>query len=49
VRAPTSPGPGTPRTGAVLAALREALGEDDYGYIVGQLPTGYTALVETAG
>lgn len=36
-------------TGAVLAALREALGEDDYGHIVGQLPTGYTALVETAG
>jgi uncharacterized protein (DUF2267 family) len=35
--------------GAVLAALREALGEEEYRHLVGQLPTEYTGLVETAG
>ena len=35
--------------GAVLAALREALSEDDYRHLVGQLPAGYTALEATAG
>jgi uncharacterized protein (DUF2267 family) len=33
-------------TGAVLAVLREALGEEEYGHLVGQLPAGYAALVE---
>jgi uncharacterized protein (DUF2267 family) len=33
-------------TGAVLAALREALSEEDYSHVIGQLPAGYTALVE---
>lgn len=36
-------------TGAVLAALRDALSEDAYGHLVGQLPAGYTALAEPAG
>ncbi len=36
-------------TGAVLAALREALSEEQYGHVIGQLPAGYTALVEAAG
>jgi uncharacterized protein (DUF2267 family) len=35
--------------GAVLAALREALGEEDYRHLIGQLPSGYTGLVEAAG
>jgi len=35
-------------TGAVLAALREALSEEDYGHLIGQLPAGYTRLVEAA-
>jgi uncharacterized protein (DUF2267 family) len=35
--------------GAVLAALREALSEDDYRHLVGQLPAGYTALEEAVG
>jgi uncharacterized protein (DUF2267 family) len=35
--------------GAVLAALREALSEDDYGHLVGQLPAGYTVLEEAVG
>jgi uncharacterized protein (DUF2267 family) len=36
-------------TGAVLASVREALGEDDYGHLVGQLPAAYSGLVEVAG
>src|SRR5438132_12008793 len=36
-------------TGAVLAALREALSEEDYSHVIGQLPAGYTALVEAVG
>ncbi len=36
-------------TGAVLAALREALSEEDYRHLIGQLPAAYTALVEAAG
>jgi len=36
-------------TGGVLAALREALSEEDYRHLIGQLPAGYTALVEAAG
>jgi uncharacterized protein (DUF2267 family) len=36
-------------TGAVLAALREALSEEDYRHLIGQLPAGYTGLVEAAG
>ncbi|HTZ93323.1 MAG TPA: DUF2267 domain-containing protein [Streptosporangiaceae bacterium] len=35
--------------GAVLAVLREALSEDDYRHLVGQLPAGYTVLEEEAG
>jgi uncharacterized protein (DUF2267 family) len=35
-------------TAAVLAALRQALSEEEYSHLVGQLPTGYTELVETA-
>jgi uncharacterized protein (DUF2267 family) len=35
--------------GAVLAALREALGEEQYGHLIGQLPSGYTELVAAAG
>ena len=30
--------------GAVLASLHEALSEDDYRHLVGQLPAGYTSL-----
>jgi uncharacterized protein (DUF2267 family) len=33
-------------TGAVLAALRDGLGQDNYSHITGQLPTGYSELVE---
>jgi uncharacterized protein (DUF2267 family) len=36
-------------TGAVLATLREALGEEEYRHIIGQLPAGYAALVEATG
>jgi uncharacterized protein (DUF2267 family) len=36
-------------TGAVLAVLREALSEEDYSHIMGQLPAGYAALVEAVG
>jgi uncharacterized protein (DUF2267 family) len=36
-------------TGAVLAALREALSEDDYRHVIGQLPAAYTALVDAVG
>jgi uncharacterized protein (DUF2267 family) len=36
-------------TGAVLAALREALSEEDYGHLIGQLPAGYKALAEAVG
>jgi len=34
--------------GAVLAVLRESLGEEEYRHLTGQLPTEYTGLVETA-
>jgi uncharacterized protein (DUF2267 family) len=36
-------------TGAVLAALRDMVSEDDYGHLIGQLPAGYAALAEPAG
>jgi uncharacterized protein (DUF2267 family) len=36
-------------TGAVLAALREALSDEEYRHLIGQLPSGYTGLVEAAG
>jgi uncharacterized protein (DUF2267 family) len=35
-------------TGAVLAVLREAEGEDEYRRLTGQLPGEYTGLVEAA-
>jgi uncharacterized protein (DUF2267 family) len=35
--------------GAVLAVLREALSEQEYRHLTGQLPAEYTGLVETAG
>jgi uncharacterized protein (DUF2267 family) len=35
--------------GAVLAALREALSEEDYQHLVGQLPAGYTDLEAAVG
>jgi uncharacterized protein (DUF2267 family) len=34
--------------GAVLAVLREALSEEEYRHVTGQLPTEYTALAQTA-
>ncbi|HEY2126777.1 MAG TPA: DUF2267 domain-containing protein [Streptosporangiaceae bacterium] len=34
---------------AVLAVLREALGEDGYRHLTGQLPTAYAELVQPAG
>lgn len=36
-------------TGAVLASLREALGEEEYRHLIGQLPAAYTGLAEAAG
>ena len=33
---------------AVFAVLREALSEEDYNHLIGQLPAGYTGLVEAA-
>jgi hypothetical protein len=36
-------------TGAVLAKLREALGEEEYRHLIGQLLAGYAALVEAVG
>jgi hypothetical protein len=39
----------SPTPGAVLTALREALGEEDYRNLVGQIPRGYTALAEAVG
>lgn len=36
-------------TGAVLAALREAISEEGYRHVIGQLPAGYVRLVEAAG
>lgn len=36
-------------TGAVLATLREALSEDDYRHVTGQLPAGYAALADSHG
>jgi uncharacterized protein (DUF2267 family) len=35
--------------GAVLAALREGLSEENYRHLVGQLPAGYTDLEEAVG
>ncbi len=35
-------------TGAVLDVLRERLGEDGYGHLVGQLPAAYAKLAEPA-
>lgn len=35
--------------GAVLAVLREALGEEEYGLLTGQLPAEYDGLAEAAG
>jgi len=35
--------------GAVLAVLREALSEEEYRHVTGQLPAEYTALAQTAG
>jgi uncharacterized protein (DUF2267 family) len=35
--------------GAVLAVLREGLGEEEYGRLTGQLPGEYNGLVEAAG
>ena len=35
--------------GAVLAVLREVLGEDEYRHVIGQLPAEYTGLVQAAG
>lgn len=35
--------------GAVLAALREALSEEEYHHLIGQLPAEYTGLMEAAG
>ena len=35
--------------GAVLAALREALSDEDYRHLVGQLPAGYTVLAAAVG
>jgi uncharacterized protein (DUF2267 family) len=34
---------------AVVAALREALGDEQYRHLIGQLPAGYARLVETPG
>lgn len=34
---------------AVLAVLRETLGEDGYRHLTGQLPTAYAELVQPAG
>jgi len=36
-------------TGAVLAALREELSEENYSHLIGQLPAGYAGLVEAVG
>jgi len=36
-------------TGAVLAALRDALSDEDYGHLVGQLPDEYAGLVQAPG
>jgi len=35
--------------GAVLAALREALSEEEYRHLIEQLPAEYTGLVEAVG
>ena len=36
-------------TGAVIAVLREALGEEEYRHLIGQLPAGYAGLMEAVG
>ena len=36
-------------TGAVLAGLREALSQEEYRHLIGQLPAGYAALAEAVG
>jgi uncharacterized protein (DUF2267 family) len=35
--------------GAVLATLREALGEEEYRHLTGQLPAEYAGLAQAAG
>jgi uncharacterized protein (DUF2267 family) len=35
--------------GAVLAVIRDGLGEDEYRHLVGQLPAQYASLAEAAG
>jgi uncharacterized protein (DUF2267 family) len=35
-------------SGAVLAQLREVAGEEEYGHLVGQLPSEYAGLAEAA-
>lgn len=35
--------------GAVIAALREALSEEDFGHLMGQLPAGYGRLIAAVG
>jgi uncharacterized protein (DUF2267 family) len=35
--------------GAVLAVLREALGEEEFRHLIGQLPAEYTRLMQAAG
>jgi uncharacterized protein (DUF2267 family) len=35
--------------GAVMAALRDALSDEDYRHLVGQLPAGYTNLETAVG
>ncbi len=35
--------------GAVLAALRQAMSDEDYGHLMGQLPATYTGLVAAVG
>jgi uncharacterized protein (DUF2267 family) len=36
-------------TGAVLAALRDAMSQQDYGHLMGQLPAAYNGLVAAVG
>ena len=36
-------------TGAVLTVLRETLGQEDFGHLIGQLPADYAGLADAAG
>jgi uncharacterized protein (DUF2267 family) len=36
-------------TAAVLAALRDAMSQEDYGHLIGQLPAAYNGLVAAVG